>query len=117
VDASRTARARVIAFWIVTVLVVQENVSGFFWALLHLDFITANLAHLGYPPYFSNVIGIGQLLCALAILAPLRCSRYRRAPTRSDSERGKAPKLDRARRRRGAGPLRAGASAARGSPR
>ena len=68
--ASRTAQARTVAFWIVTVLVVQENVSGFFWSLLHLEYITANLAHLRYPPYFSNVVGVGQLLCALAILSP-----------------------------------------------
>lgn len=63
-------RARSIAFWTVTVLVVQENVSGFSWALFRLDYITTNLAHLGYPPYFLNVVGVGQLLCALAILAP-----------------------------------------------
>jgi hypothetical protein len=69
-DASRTARARTIAFWIVTVLVVQENVSGFFWALFHLEYVTANLSHLGYPAYFLNVVGFGQLLCALSILAP-----------------------------------------------
>jgi hypothetical protein len=69
-NASRSARARSIAFWVVTVLVVQENVSGFFWALFHLEFITANLAHLGYPAYFLNVVGVGQLLCALAILSP-----------------------------------------------
>jgi uncharacterized membrane protein YphA (DoxX/SURF4 family) len=68
--ATRAARTRTIAFWIVTVLVVQENVSGFFWALFHLEYITANLAHLGYPPYFLNVVGVGQLLCALAILSP-----------------------------------------------
>jgi uncharacterized membrane protein YphA (DoxX/SURF4 family) len=68
--AARAARARTIAFWVVTVLVAQENVSGFFWALFHLEYITANLAHLGYPPYFSNVVGVGQLLCALAILSP-----------------------------------------------
>jgi hypothetical protein len=64
------ARARSIAFWIVTLLIVQENVSGFLWALFHLEHITANLAHLGYPSYFSNVVGVGQLLCALAILSP-----------------------------------------------
>jgi hypothetical protein len=68
--ASRSTRARTIAFWIVTVLVVQENVSGFFWGVFHLEFITANLAHLGYPAYFLNVVGFGQLLCALAILSP-----------------------------------------------
>jgi hypothetical protein len=69
-NASRSARARTIAFWIVTVLVVQENVSGVFWALFHLEFVTHNLDHLGYPAYFLNVVGIGQLLCALAILSP-----------------------------------------------
>jgi uncharacterized membrane protein YphA (DoxX/SURF4 family) len=69
-DDARRSRGRLIAFWIVTILVVQENVSGFFWALFHLEYISANLAHLGYPPYFLNVVGTGQLLCALAILAP-----------------------------------------------
>jgi DoxX-like protein len=66
----RTRRARTIAFWIVTVLVVQENISGFFWALFRLEYVTSNISHLGYPPYFLNVVGVGQLLCALAILAP-----------------------------------------------
>jgi uncharacterized membrane protein YphA (DoxX/SURF4 family) len=69
-NTTRTGRARSIAFWIVTVLVVQENVSGFFWALFRLEYVTSNLHHLGYPPYFLNVVGVGQLLCALAILAP-----------------------------------------------
>ena len=69
-DAAPTARTQTIAFWMVTLLVVQENVSGFFWALFHLEYITANLAHLRYPPYFLNVVGVGQLLCALAILTP-----------------------------------------------
>src|SRR5262249_55597493 len=63
-------RIRVAAYWIVTLAVAQENLAGAIWAYLHLEFITANLKHLGYPPYFLNIIGFWQLLCALAILIP-----------------------------------------------
>jgi DoxX-like family len=69
-DRGRKYRARIVIYWIVTLLVAQENVAGSIWAYLRLEFITANLKHLGYPSYFLNIIGFWQLLCAVAILVP-----------------------------------------------
>jgi hypothetical protein len=66
----RKYRARIVIYWIATLLVAQENVAGSIWAYLRLEFITANLKHLGYPPYFLNIIGFWQLPCAIAIIVP-----------------------------------------------
>jgi hypothetical protein len=56
----RRSRARSIAFWIVTLLLAQENVAGAIWGCLRLEFIATNLAHLGYPPYFTSYFAIGD---------------------------------------------------------
>jgi hypothetical protein len=60
----------VIAYWAFTLVVVYENVSGFVWAVVKLDYITALVRHLGYPEYFLGILGLGQLAIAVVLIAP-----------------------------------------------
>jgi len=66
---SRPGR-RTIAYWVFTVLVVFENASGFVWSVLHIEYLRVMLNHLGYPPYFGNILGPWQLAAAAALMAP-----------------------------------------------
>jgi hypothetical protein len=52
---TRTHRTRIVAYWIVTVLVAFELVASFIWVLVGTQYVTSNLAHLGYPPYFPMI--------------------------------------------------------------
>ncbi len=61
---------RLVAYWITTVLVAQENVAGSMWVWLKLEYLNANLRHLGYPPYFDTIIGFWQFPGAVALLIP-----------------------------------------------
>ncbi len=40
------------------------------WVFLRLEYLRVMLAHLGYPQYFSYILGPWQLACAAALLAP-----------------------------------------------
>ncbi|SRR6266568_3515271 len=66
----RPHQIRIIAFWIFTLLVAYENASGAMWTFTQLGYMRAMLAHLGYPPYFSWILGPWQLACAATLLAP-----------------------------------------------
>lgn len=61
---------RAIAYWISTLAVVFENMAGFVWTVLHIEYLRVMLAHLGYPQYFANILGPWQLACAAALIAP-----------------------------------------------
>lgn len=67
---AKPRRAHVIAYWVTTLIVVQENLAGAIWGALQLEYLTANLKHLGYPDYFQYIVGLWQLLAALALIAP-----------------------------------------------
>jgi DoxX-like family len=67
---NRADRLRVIAYWAFTIPVVFENALGSMWILERLDRLRVMLAHLGYPWYFSYILGPWQLACAMALLAP-----------------------------------------------
>lgn len=64
------SKIRIVAYWIVTLLVVFENAAGFVWAVLHIEYLHVMLTHLGYPEYFMNIMGPWQLGCAAALIAP-----------------------------------------------
>src|SRR5437762_242471 len=54
------AGIRTSAYWIFTLLVVFENQAGFVWFVLRLEYMRLELAHLGYPQYFMNILGPWQ---------------------------------------------------------
>lgn len=60
----------VVAYWLVTLVVVYENLSGFVWWVVDFDLPREVIRHLGYPEYFFDVLGPGQLVAAVILIAP-----------------------------------------------
>jgi uncharacterized membrane protein YphA (DoxX/SURF4 family) len=59
-----------IAFWIATALVCIAFLGSGVANLVHAPHIAADMAHLGYPAYFSTILGAWKVFGALAIVAP-----------------------------------------------
>lgn len=84
ITSCRADRARMIAYWTLTLPVAFENAAGSMWVFaphipginhLHAssafaDYLRVMLAHLGYPQYFKYILGPWQLACAAALLVP-----------------------------------------------
>src|SRR5262249_23759243 len=66
-DAS--AKAKTIAYWITTSLVVFCMTGGIF-ELLGAKATIAGIMRLGYPSYIIPALGLGKMLAILAILWP-----------------------------------------------
>ena len=63
-------KAKTITYWITTIIVsLVMTVSGTL-ALIHAPAMMKALAHLGYPAYFSNILGIAKLVGVCLLLAP-----------------------------------------------
>jgi hypothetical protein len=60
----------VLAYWLVTLVVVYENLSGFVWWVVDLDYAKDIIGHLGYPEYFFDILGPAQLVAAVILIAP-----------------------------------------------
>ena len=67
---TRPEWARMIAFWVFTIVVVFEMVAGSIWDLLDIETVRVSLIRLGYPHYLLYILGISKLFCAAALLAP-----------------------------------------------
>jgi hypothetical protein len=63
-------RLRPIVFWVATLVVAGELAAGSVWNLVPIEWIEAQLAHLGYPYYFAYVLGVAQVAAAVAIMTP-----------------------------------------------
>jgi hypothetical protein len=57
-------------YWIATVFVAGIMTASGVFAVSHAPPLMKALAHLGYPAYFSNLLGIGKLLGVCVLLAP-----------------------------------------------
>jgi DoxX-like family len=66
----RAPPATLVAYWLVTLIVVYENLSGFVWWVVDLDYPNVVIGHLGYPPYFLDILGPAQLAAAVILIAP-----------------------------------------------
>ena len=60
----------VIAYWLFTLIVVYENLSGFVWWAVNFDYARGVIRHLGYPGYFFDILGPAQLAAAVILIAP-----------------------------------------------
>jgi uncharacterized membrane protein YphA (DoxX/SURF4 family) len=65
-----SSRLRTTAYWTTTLLVVAEFSIGGVMDILQLPPFHAALLHLGYPAYFSVIMGVWKVLGAMAVLAP-----------------------------------------------
>ena len=67
---SRRAMLCLIAYWLLTVLVVFELAAGALWDLLRIEYVRVALTHLGYPLYVLIILGVWRIPGALTLLAP-----------------------------------------------
>jgi hypothetical protein len=59
-----------IAYWIVTVIVALESLIGGILDIMQTPVYLKALMHLGYPAYFSIILGAAKVLAAVTIMAP-----------------------------------------------
>jgi hypothetical protein len=76
-EVGRTAvapkpRTWTVAFWLATLFVAMNQLWAGVTDVLHAQPLFRIALHLGYPPYFSTMLGIWKLLAAVALLAPRR---------------------------------------------
>jgi len=67
---NRSDRIRSITYWTFTVLLVFELAAGSVWNLKQIEWVRLQLHHLGYPPYFTYILGVWLIAGAAAIIAP-----------------------------------------------
>ena len=61
---------RRIAFWLVTIPVLLAFAFSGVANLAHFPHIARDMTHLGYPPYFSTILGAWKVLGAIAVAVP-----------------------------------------------
>jgi hypothetical protein len=64
------SRSRTIAYWIATVLLAAECAVGGVLDVFQFPPFIETLVRLGYPTYFSSILGAWKLLAVVALLAP-----------------------------------------------
>jgi hypothetical protein len=57
-------------YWLATAFVAFIMIVSGTLAISHAPFFMKALAHLGYPPYFSNLLGIGKIAGVCVLLSP-----------------------------------------------
>jgi hypothetical protein len=63
-------KKRTITYWIATAFVAFIMAASGALAISHASRFMKALAHLGYPPYFSNLLGIGKIAGVCVLLSP-----------------------------------------------
>ena len=63
-------KAKLVSYWLTTGMVAFALIAGGSADLLHLPAIDAGMTHLGYPLYFTTILGFWKLPGALVLLAP-----------------------------------------------
>jgi uncharacterized membrane protein len=61
---------RRIAYWIATAFVAVIMASSGILALTHTPSFMKALIHLGYPTYFSDLLGVGKLIGVVVLIVP-----------------------------------------------
>jgi hypothetical protein len=65
-------KTKTITYWISTTLLACDATAAGVFYLAHAPFVVEAFAHMGYPVYFLNILGVAQLLGAFALLVPGR---------------------------------------------
>jgi uncharacterized membrane protein YphA (DoxX/SURF4 family) len=63
-------KARLIAYWVTTVLTALVFLSGGVMDIIQPPDLVKGMTDLGYPAYFTTILGAWKLLGGLTILAP-----------------------------------------------
>ena len=69
-EVKDSCKSKVIAYWIATALVALVMTISGGMAIIHAPPMMKALAHLGYPPYFANLLGVGKLAGVCVFLLP-----------------------------------------------
>lgn len=59
-----------IVYWVATALLAFGMLVSGLQQILHAKEMAGMVAHLGYPPYFMNILGVWKILGVIAILTP-----------------------------------------------
>lgn len=70
--AAPVVRSRVpaVAYWVGTLFVALTALGAGIGDILHAQPLFGILLHLGYPPYFSTLLGLCKVAGAVVLLAP-----------------------------------------------
>jgi uncharacterized membrane protein YphA (DoxX/SURF4 family) len=63
-------KSKPVLFWVVTVPVCVVFVGSGIANLVHATHVAQDMTHLGYPAYFSTILGTWKILGALAVAVP-----------------------------------------------
>jgi len=63
-------KAKATTYWIATLFVAGIMTISGVLALTHSPGMMTALAHLGYPPYFSDLLGVAKLVGVCVLLVP-----------------------------------------------
>jgi uncharacterized membrane protein YphA (DoxX/SURF4 family) len=63
-------RNQMTVYWVATLLVVGNSAVAGTMDILRMQPLFGILLHLGYPAYFSTILGVWKVLGVLALLAP-----------------------------------------------
>ena len=70
-NPTASARNRSIVYWVTTVIIAAELAVGGVWDILRTDYVREVLEQrLGYPAYFSVIIGLWKVPGAVVLLVP-----------------------------------------------
>jgi hypothetical protein len=70
VKGEAPVKTKKITYWITTLWVVVIMTIPGILAVTHAPVMMKGLAHLGYPAYFSNLLGVAKLVGVCVFLAP-----------------------------------------------
>jgi len=59
-----------IIYWIATALLAFGMLVSGLQQILHAEEMAGMVVHLGYPPYFMDILGVWKILGVIAILLP-----------------------------------------------
>ena len=67
---NNSTRAKRIMYWATTVIVAAVFIVTGVGNLVHITHIAQDMARLGYPSYFLNILGAWKIFGAIAIVIP-----------------------------------------------
>ena len=67
---SSSVNRRIFPRWLVTVPVCLAFLLSGIANLVHFPHVARDMAHLGYPPYFSSILGTWKILGAVVVATP-----------------------------------------------
>jgi uncharacterized membrane protein YphA (DoxX/SURF4 family) len=67
---NNAARTRKFIYWVTTIFIAAAFFATGIGNLVPITHIARDMSHLGYPPYFLNILGTWKILAAIAIVFP-----------------------------------------------